>query len=519
MHDLRAAVYRHLQRLSLAFFTRTRTGEVQSRIANDIGGVQNVVTIDRDLDRLQRDDGARDASSRCSCSTGGWRCSRSRCCRSSCWLTRRVGDRAQARSPPTRQERDGRHLRRSSQESLSRVGHPARQDDGPRRPSWPTASSASPSDLADLEVRSAMAGRWMMAVDPDRPSRSCRRSSTGSPALAAGGAISIGTARRLHDAADAALLPDRSLLGVGVDVQTSLALFDRVFEYLDLPVDIDRGHDATLDAAVARRRAASSDVWFRYGRRTTGRCGTSTSTVARRARRTAIVGETGSGKTTLGYLAARLYDAERGRGPDRRRRRPRPDASPSLADAVGVVSQETYLFHASVRENLRFAKPDATDEEIEEAARAAQIHDADRRAARRLRHRRRRARLPLLRRREAAHRDRAHDPAQPAGARARRGDQRARHRRPSAPSQEALDAARRGPHDDRDRPPPLDRPRRRPDRRARPRRASSSAARTTSCSRSAAATRARRPRRGSHYGLDPAASLAPAGDARTTAGR
>ena len=90
--------------------------------------------------------------------------------------------------------------------------------------------------------------------------------------------------------------------------------------------------------------------------------------------RTAIVGETGAGKTTLGYLAARLYEPQRGRitidGVDIR------DVSlDSLAATVGVVSQETYLFHASVRENLRFARPEATDEEIEDAARTARIHD------------------------------------------------------------------------------------------------------------------------------------------------
>jgi ATP-binding cassette subfamily B protein len=90
--------------------------------------------------------------------------------------------------------------------------------------------------------------------------------------------------------------------------------------------------------------------------------------------RTAIVGETGAGKTTLGYLVARLYEPEQGRvtidGVDVR------DASfASLAAAVGVVSQETYLFHATVRENLRFARPDASDEEVEQAARAARIHD------------------------------------------------------------------------------------------------------------------------------------------------
>jgi ATP-binding cassette subfamily B protein len=86
------------------------------------------------------------------------------------------------------------------------------------------------------------------------------------------------------------------------------------------------------------------------------------------------VGETGAGKTTLGYLAARLYEPQEGRvtidGVDIR------DVSlASLARTVGVVSQETYLFHASVRENLRFARPDATDEEIEAAARTARIHD------------------------------------------------------------------------------------------------------------------------------------------------
>jgi ATP-binding cassette, subfamily B, bacterial len=90
--------------------------------------------------------------------------------------------------------------------------------------------------------------------------------------------------------------------------------------------------------------------------------------------RTAVVGETGAGKTTLGYLVARLYDPQRGRvtidGVDVR------EASlASLAATVGVVSQETYLFHASVRENLRFACPQASDEEIEEAARTAHIHD------------------------------------------------------------------------------------------------------------------------------------------------
>jgi len=152
-------------------------------------------------------------------------------------------------------------------------------------------------------------------------------------------------------------------------VQTSLALFDRIFEYLDQPVDIE-------EKPGARRTAEAGDVvfdhvWFRYDEEWTLR---DASFTVPAGTTTAIVGETGSGKTTLGYLAARLYDVDRGRvaigDVDVR------DLSfEALTNLVGVVSQETYLFHASVRENLSFAKPDATDDELKAAAKAARIHD------------------------------------------------------------------------------------------------------------------------------------------------
>jgi ATP-binding cassette subfamily B protein len=162
--------------------------------------------------------------------------------------------------------------------------------------------------------------------------------------------------------------PVGSLLGVGLDVQTSLALFDRIFEYLDQPVDIDEKADAL---AVGRAGdVVFDDVWFRYGEEWTLQ---DVSFTEPAGTTTALVGETGSGKTTLGYLAARLYDVSRGSiridGVDLRDLR-----FAALTDLVGVVSQETYLFHASVRDNLGFAKPDATDEEIEAAAEAARIH-------------------------------------------------------------------------------------------------------------------------------------------------
>jgi ATP-binding cassette, subfamily B, bacterial len=181
-------------------------------------------------------------------------------------------------------------------------------------------------------------------------------------------AVSIGTVVAFTTLQTRLFFPISSLLNVAVDVQTSTALFDRVFEYLDLPVDI---HPGTRDLGAVAGEVRFEDVSFRYDEDWTLR---DIDLEVAPGTRTAIVGETGSGKTTLGYLSARLYDPEHGAvlidGVDIREL-----TFSALADAVGVVSQETYLFHASVRENLRFARPDASDEEIEEAARAAQIHD------------------------------------------------------------------------------------------------------------------------------------------------
>jgi ATP-binding cassette subfamily B protein len=370
MHDLRAAVYRHLQRLSLAFFTRTRTGEVQSRIANDIGGVQNVVTST--------------ATSIVSSVTTvlativamfalDWRLAVFSLALLPffVWLTRRVGrERKRITS-----ERQGRLADMSSlvEESLSVSGILLGKTMG-RAPELAERFTRESADLADLEVRSRMAGRWRMA--------SVQMTFSIMPALVywfAGytiaqgdAAISIGTVVAFTTLQTRLFFPLQSLLSVGIDIQTSLALFHRIFEYLDLPVDrAEREAPAELDDVVGELRFEG--VSFGYdadGLPTLD----AIDLVVPAGTTTAIVGETGSGKTTLGYLVARLYDATAGRitidGVDVR------DVSfASLARTVGLVSQETYLFHATVRENLRFAKPGATDEELEDAARAAQIHD------------------------------------------------------------------------------------------------------------------------------------------------
>jgi len=362
MHDLRAQVYRHLQRLSLAFFTRTRTGEIQSRIANDIGGVQTVVTttatsIVSNVTTV--------LASVVAMFLLDWRLAIFSLAVLPFFvaLSRRVG--AKRKAITATKQSAMADISSLVQESLSVSGILLGKSMG-RSAELADRFEGESAGLADLEVRSRMAGRWTMA--------SIQTSFAVMPALVylfAGlspNAVSIGTVVAFTTLQTRLFWPISSLLNVAVDIQTSTALFDRVFEYLDLPVDI---HPGTRELGGVAGELRFEDVSFRYGAEWTLR---DIDVEVAPGTRTAIVGETGSGKTTLGYLAARLYDPERGAvlidGVDIRELSFR-----ALADAVGVVSQETYLFHASVRENLRFARPGATDEEIEAAARAAQIHD------------------------------------------------------------------------------------------------------------------------------------------------
>lgn len=367
MHDLRTQVYRHLQRLSLAFFTRTRTGEVQSRIANDIGGIENVVTST--------------ATSVLSNVTTvlatviamillDWRLAAFALALLPLfvWLTKRVG--AERKRVTAERQASLADVSSIVQESLSVSGillgkTMGRTDDLAER------FAGESKRLADLEVRSRMTGRWMMA--------SIQMTFAIMPALvywfagfsiAQGSeAITIGTLVAFTTLQTRLFFPIGSLLNVQLEVQSSLALFDRIFEYLDHEIDIVEG---SQELRRPRGEVALDSVWFRYD--DAAWTLEDVSFTVAPGTKTALVGETGSGKTTCAYLVARLYDATRGSvrvdGVDVR------DLSfASLADTVGVVSQETYLFHASVRENLRFARPDASDEEIEEAARAAQIHE------------------------------------------------------------------------------------------------------------------------------------------------
>jgi ATP-binding cassette subfamily B protein len=370
MHDLRAAVFAHLQRMSLAFFTRTRSGEVQARIAYDIGGIDDVVTSTATST-------VSTVATVLATVTAMFALSWQLTVFSLIllpffvWLTRRVGN-ERRRIQSVRQSRLA-DMSTLVEESLSVSGILLGKTMGRSHELVDRFSSES-SELADLEVRARMAGRWRMA--------SVQMAFAIMPAavywfagynIAHGhDAISIGTVVAFTTLQTRLLFPMQQLLSVGLEVQTSLALFGRIFEYLDLPVDIVERADARTLSDV-RGDVELKDVWFRYEPDAPWTLEEISAEVPA-GTRTALVGETGSGKTTLAYLVARLYEPQRGSvsidGVD-----VRDMTLASLAATVGLVSQETYLFHASIRENLRFACPQASDEEIEEAAKAAQIHE------------------------------------------------------------------------------------------------------------------------------------------------
>ncbi|MGA5096960.1 ABC transporter ATP-binding protein [Streptomyces lavendulocolor] len=370
MHDLRTAVYGRLQRMPLAFFTRTRTGEVQSRIANDIGGMQATVTST--------------ATSLVSNLTAvvatvvamlalDWRLTVVSLLLLPVfvWISRRVG--RERKRITTQRQGQMAAMAATVTESLSVSGILLGRTMG-RADSLTKAFAAESERLVDLEVRSSMAGRWRMStIGIVMAAMPAMLYWAAGLALQAGGpAISIGTLVAFVSLQQGLFRPAVSLLSTGVDIQTSMALFQRIFEYLDLRVDITEP-DTPVRLDTIRGEVRFEEVGFRYDTRG-GETLTGIDLTVPAGGSLAVVGPTGSGKSTLSYLVPRLYDVTAGRvtldGVDVR------DLDfDSLARGVGVVSQETYLFHASVADNLRFARPEATDEEIEAAARAAQIHD------------------------------------------------------------------------------------------------------------------------------------------------
>lgn len=370
MHGLRTDVFTHLQRQSLGFFTRTRGGEIQSRLTNDIGGMQTVVTST-----------ATSIASNVTTVVGtavamavlSWRLSLLSLIvlPPAIWLTRRVA--RMRREITTRRQRTLADMQTQIEESLSISGVQLGKTLG-NGPAMSQRFADTSAHLSDLEVRSQLSGRWRMAT--------MNIIFAAIPALlylvaglpATSGGMSIGTLVAFTGLQGALFRPLMSLLDVGVSVTSSLALFSRIFEYLDLPVEID---DPERPVPMPRDAVAGTvrfeDVVLRYPGADRDAVD-HVSITAAAGSSLALVGETGSGKTTLASMVARLHDPTSGRvtvdGVDLR------DITlAELSELVGVVSQETYLLHATIRDNLRHARPDATDAQIEDAARAAQVHD------------------------------------------------------------------------------------------------------------------------------------------------
>ena len=401
MQDLRAALYSHLQRMPLRFFTETKTGEIQSRLANDVGGVQGVVT-----------DTASSIASNLAITIGtiaamvliDWRLTALSLglLPFFMYLTYRVGK--VRREVSTETQEALADLSSTTQETLSVSGMLLTKTFGQQAAAMDRFAGLN-RRLAALQIRQAMVGRWFFMIvgtvfsitpafvywlagwlaiqgDPSSPT--------------------IGDIVAFTTLQSRLFFPLGQLLNVQVEIQGALALFDRIFEYLELDPGIVDAPDAIdLAATPVAGRIRFRDVSFTYptpppidSEPADAHEGEILRPVplapagpaplpfgvrdidfeAAPGDLVALVGPSGSGKTTTTYLVPRLYDVDAGAveidGTDVRH-----ISLVSLGRVIGFVTQETYLFHASVRENLLYAKPEATQEELERAARAAAIHD------------------------------------------------------------------------------------------------------------------------------------------------
>ena len=387
MQDFRNSLYEHLQAMPLRFFTGTRTGEIQSRLANDVGGVQSVVT---------------DTASNVLANIVVIISTLIAMLILSVpltvlslfllpfflWLMVKVG-RAR-REVATRTQQTMADLTSVTEETLSVSGILLSKSFGRQR--YETDRFRGENErLTGLQIRQTMIGRsffavvgtffsitpalvylvagWQLSRNPD--------------------SISAGTIVAFTTLQSRLFFPIGSMLQVSTEVQSSMALFDRIFEYLDLPREITDPPDAVhLDPTGVRGSVRLHDVRFRYEDPSPD-TPVSPAADARERREwtldgvdltiepgqlAALVGPSGAGKTTITYLVPRLYDVQEGAveidGLDVRRL-----ALETIGDIIGVVTQETYLFHSTIRRNLLYGRPEATQEELEAAARAANIHD------------------------------------------------------------------------------------------------------------------------------------------------
>ena len=407
MQDLRNALYAHLQRLPLRFFTDTRTGEIQSRLTNDVGGIQGIVT---DTASSIVSNFVVVISTVAAMLLLDWRLTALSLSMLPffMYLTYRVGK--VRRRISTQTQETLADISSITEETVSVSGMLLTKTFGQQAATVDRFRDAN-ARLAKLQIRQAMVGRWFFmiigVVFSIMPAfvywLAGYLQISGAP-----GAPTIGDIVAFTTLQSRLFFPLGALLNVQVDLQGALALFDRIFEYLDLPIEIQDDPNAVpMEPDAIRGRIRYRHVNFRYPRPARAKAPAGAATVdgteeadeataatplvvpkvetlpfglqdidfeAQPGQLVALVGPSGSGKTTTTYLLPRLYDVADGAveidGVDVRKMR-----LGDLGGAIGFVTQETFLFHASVRDNLRYARPAATDTELEAAARAAAIHD------------------------------------------------------------------------------------------------------------------------------------------------
>jgi ATP-binding cassette subfamily B protein len=372
MCDMRAALFHHLQRMSLRFFTATRTGDIQSRLLSDVAGVETVVssTITDQLSNV------------------GIVLS---CLAAMFWLDwrltllsvglipifaligRRVGDYAQRVSNGLQEQTA--ELTSTLQESLSVSGILLTKTTG-RSEIIQNRFGIENQKLAGWKIKSAVVMYMFFGM--------IRLITQLAPTLVfwlAGflmirqgdTSITIGKLVAFTGLQTRMFFPLTGVMGAQVEIMRSFALFQRIFNYLDLPVDIEEKPDAiAIDPKTTAGRVEFRNVTFSY-EDAVDKTLADVSFVAEPGQLVALVGPSGAGKTTLTYLIPRLYDPEFGTVTIDEND-VRSLTLSSLGALVGAVTQETYLLHTTIGENLRVAKPDATDEELIEACRAAAIH-------------------------------------------------------------------------------------------------------------------------------------------------
>ncbi len=377
MRDLRNSLYRHMQEVSLRFFSNTKTGEIQSRLGNDVNGIQNVIT---NTASSIVSNFTTTVSTIAAMLLLSWQLTLLSLALLPFFLliTYKVGNIRREISKNT--QKSLADMSALVEETLSISGVLLTKAFGRQRQSIARFEREN-QNLADLEVRQQMVGRWFFmlistffSITPAFVYYLAGRiiigtPPHGSPAITIGGVIAFTTLQsRLF-------FPVGQLLNVQVQIQGALALFDRIFEYLDLPIEIRSSPTAVkLDPATTEGRVTFEHVGFRYDGSGERPDLEDVTFEAEPGQLVALVGPTGAGKTTISYLLARLYDVTEGAvridGHDVRNVDLR-----SIPDVVGMVTQETYLFHTTIRENLLFAKPDATEEDLVAATKAANIYD------------------------------------------------------------------------------------------------------------------------------------------------